>query len=180
MGAGERTLLLIKPDAVSRGLTGDIIALFIERGLTIGFARKMNLVAEQADSFYPAEEKWLSLCGQKLLLSCQRHSIDAKECFGTVDPAVLGKMIKEWLIEYIISGPVVAVIVYGEGVVEGVREIVGPTDPSIAPSDTIRGRWGQDSILQAGLERKAAHNLVHASGSKEEAEREISVLVPDF
>ncbi|MEO3763152.1 nucleoside-diphosphate kinase [Streptomyces sp. B8F3] len=134
----QRTLVLLKPDAVRRGLVGEIIGR-IER---------------KAD--------W---------------SIAALE-LRTLDRSVLeqhyaehvGRPFYEPLVEFMASGPVVALVVEGERVIEGIRTLSGPTDPIAAAPGSIRGDFG--TIVR--------ENLVHASDSEESAARELKLFFPDL
>ena len=92
---------------------------------------------------------------------------------GTDDPKEIGKMARVWLLDYITSGPVLAVVFEGPHVVDLVRKIVGHTLPLESAPGTIRGDYSFDSSLLANSSKRAIKNLVHASGSKEEAEYEI-------
>jgi nucleoside-diphosphate kinase len=87
----------------------------------------------------------------------------------------IGKDFYKLLEEFITSGPVVAMVVEGVNAVEVVRKIVGPTEPKIAPPGTIRGDYGHVSLEYANEKKKSAYNLIHASGNKEEAEKEVSL-----
>ena len=79
------------------------------------------------------------------------------------------------MLQFIVSTPVVAMVLQGEDAVQKVRKIAGYTDPSKADKGTIRGDFGADSIAKANSERRATENLIHASGSVEEAQQEIAL-----
>ncbi|MER7836383.1 nucleoside-diphosphate kinase [Streptomyces sp. NPDC096040] len=133
----QRTLVLLKPDAVRRGLTGEIIGR-IER---------------KADWRITALE----------LRSLERATLEQHYAEH------VGKPFYEPLVEFMASGPVVALIVEGERVIEGIRALAGPTDPIAAAPGSIRGDFGV--IVR--------ENLIHASDSEESAEREIKIFFPD-
>jgi nucleoside-diphosphate kinase len=99
----------------------------------------------------------------------------AKEIFGTIEPKELGLQLREWMLQFITSTPVVAIVLEGEDAVQKVRKIAGYTDPSKADKGTIRGDMGVDSIAKANGEHRATENLIHASGSVEEAQQEIAL-----
>ncbi|MEU3354825.1 nucleoside-diphosphate kinase [Streptomyces sp. NPDC037389] len=132
----QRTLVLLKPDAVRRGLIGEIIGR-IERkaGWTIGALELRTLDRATLEQHY-AEH--------------------------------LGRDFYEPLMGFMSSGPVVALVVEGERVIEGVRTLAGPTDPISAAPGSIRGDFG--TITR--------ENLIHASDSTESAEREIKIFFP--
>jgi len=93
--------------------------------------------------------------------------------------AHIGKPFFEPLKKFMMSGPVVAMIIEGESAVSHVRKITGATDPSKAEKGTIRGDLGIDSQEKADKEKRAIQNLVHASGTVEEAKKEISLWFPE-
>ncbi|MFD9371471.1 nucleoside-diphosphate kinase [Streptomyces sp. NPDC060020] len=132
----QRTLVLLKPDAVRRGLVGEIIGR-IERkaGWTISALELRTLDQETLETHY-GEHK--------------------------------GKPFYEPLMGFMASGPIVALVVEGERVIEGVRQLAGPTDPIAAAPGSIRGDFGTVT----------RENLIHASDSEESAERELKLFFP--
>ncbi|WP_405440617.1 nucleoside-diphosphate kinase [Streptomyces avidinii] len=132
----QRTLVLLKPDAVRRGLVGEIIGR-IERkaGWTIPALELRTLDQDTLEAHY-GEHK--------------------------------GKPFYEPLMGFMASGPIVALVVEGERVIEGVRQLAGPTDPIAAAPGSIRGDFG--TITR--------ENLIHASDSEESAERELKLFFP--
>lgn len=134
--ADERTLVLCKPDAVARGLVGEVIGRLERKGF--------RLLAMELRSLDEATAK--------------RHYAEHE-----------GKPFYEPLVEFMLSGPVVAMVVEGERVVEGFRALAGATDPTAALPGTIRGDLGRDWGLAV------QQNLVHGSDATESAEREIGI-----
>jgi len=132
----ERTLILIKPDAFERRLTGTLIARFERKGLTIAALKRMVLARETAEDLYS-----------------EHH----------------GKPFYEALVEFMTSGPLVAMVLEGHEAVDAARQVIGATDPLEAAPGSIRG--------EHGLEVRT--NLVHGSDSPESAHREISLLFPE-
>jgi nucleoside-diphosphate kinase len=132
----QRTLVLLKPDAVRRGLIGEIIGR-IERkaGWTITALELRHLDQGTLEQHYGEH---------------------------------VGRPFYEPLLEFMQSGPVVALVVEGERVIEGVRQLAGPTDPIAAPGGSIRGDFG--TIVR--------ENLIHASDSEESAIRELKLFFP--
>jgi nucleoside-diphosphate kinase len=141
----ERTLVLLKPDAVARGLVGRVITRFEEALLKIVAAKMVWMDAELA----------------------KKHYFDLEERFG---PAVFNAMS-----EFMESGPVLALVLEGVEAVACTRKLVGSTYPDQAPPGTIRGDYAHMSKTYANARAIAVANLVHASGTVEEAEREIEV-----
>lgn len=170
----EQTLVVIKPDAVCRGLTGEILARFERAGVKIVGAKMVSVTKELADKHYPvAREEFIRGMGQKTIDNCVALGIDVKAEYGTDDSLVLGKMIREWLVEMITAGPVVALVLQSPHVVELVRKICGHTLPFSAAPGTIRGDYSFDSSYLANSGKRAIKNLLHASGTVEEAKYEI-------
>ena len=73
------------------------------------------------------------------------------------------------------SGKIIITVYSGEDIIKRIREIVGPTDPSKAPNNTVRGKFGKDSLENANKENRGCRNTIHASGNTEDAEREIKI-----
>lgn len=161
----QRTLVLIKPDAVKRNLIGEIISRFEKDGLKIIELKMLNAPEEIVEKHYPGDEVYVRSLGEK----------SAKAGEKITDYLDYGQKIVSWLRSFITSGPVVAMVLEGEDAVNLVRKITGFTDPSVADKGTIRGDLGEDSILKANSEHRPVYNLVHASGNPEEAEAEIKL-----
>jgi len=171
----ERSFLMIKPDGVKRAFVGRIIAKLEDAGLKLQALQLIKPSREIIEKQYPKDEEWLRTVGGKSLETYKKYGIDPVKEVGTAEPLRIGEMVREWLMEYIISGTVVAMVVEGNHAVEVVRKLVGSTIPIFAAPGTIRGDYGMDSPDLANAERRAVYNLVHASGSVKEAEYEISV-----
>lgn len=170
----EQTLIVLKPDAVVRGLIGEVIARFEKVGLKIVAGRFLHVSRELAEKHYPvSREEWVKAMGEKTLENYQKFGADPVKELGTGDTLEIGKMIRGWLIDYITSGPVLAFVLEGPHAVELVRKICGHTLPLIAASGSIRGDLAYDSSLLANSAKRAIKNLIHASGSQEEAQYEI-------
>ena len=176
----ERTLVIIKPDGVRRQLVGDIIARFERCGLEIERLVQVLASADLLWRHYPSDEEWLAKVGGKTIKTYQTYGIDAVQELGTADPLEIGKMVKKWLVEFMTSGPVVAFVLRGNHAVDVVRKITGDTIPLFAAPGTIRGDYAVDSPDLANAEHRAVANLVHASGTVEEAKYEIGLWVPDL
>lgn len=160
----QRTLVLIKPDAIERGLVGEILSRF-ERADFEFTDMKMVLVSRDL------AEKHYHLDDENYLRSIGQKSIDAGDKIE--DTLKQGQKIMTAMCDFLTSKPIIVMILEGEEVVSRVRHIVGFTDPSRADKGTIRGDLGQDSILEANSTDRPVYNLVHASGNPEEAEAEI-------
>lgn len=133
----EKTLVLVKPDGVSRGLVGEVIARIEAKGYAISALRML-----QAD---------------RALL--EKHYAEHQ-----------GKPFFEPLVEFMMSGPIVAIVAEGNRVIEGFRSLAGVTDPTVAAPGTIRGDLARDQGT------KVVQNIVHGSDSPESAAREIAIF----
>ena len=137
MTAMERTLILVKPDGVRRGLVGEVISRIESKGYQITDLKLMNPTRALLEEHY-AEHK--------------------------------GKPFFDPLVEFMLSGPIVAMVAEGQRVIEGFRSLAGVTDPTVAAPGTIRGDLARDQGT------KVVQNLVHGSESPESANREIVIF----
>lgn len=169
----ERTLVLVKPDGVQRGLVGEILARFERAGLKLVALKMVRAPRELLEHHYPADETFLRTIGGKTKEAFEAYGLDVRERMGTEDPVEVGRRVREWLVDFMASGPVVAAVVEGVHAVSAVRKLVGQTLPVFADPGTIRGDWSTDSPTLANLEQRPVRNLVHASGTLEEAEYEV-------
>lgn len=135
----EKTLVLIKPDGVSRGLVGEVISRIESKGYRIEQSRMLTADRTVLEKHY-AEH--------------------------------LGKAFYEPLLEFMMSGPIVAIVASGNRVIEGFRSLAGATDPTLAAPGTIRGDLARDQGT------KVVQNIVHGSDSLESAAREIAIFFP--
>jgi nucleoside-diphosphate kinase len=133
----DRTLILVKPDAFARSLTGEIIARFERKGLRIVALRHMTVAVELAERHYA------------------EHA--AKPFFGE-------------LVQFIASGPIVAMVLEGVEAVKAARQVIGATNPLDAAPGSIRG----DFAIEMG------QNMVHGSDSAESAAREAALFFPEL
>lgn len=169
----ERTFLMVKPDGVKRGLTGEIIKRLEQRNLKIVALEMFQATKEQIDGHYPKDEAWIRRVGGKTLSTYEKYGYNPTEELGTSDDLEIGTMVREWLVNFMVSAPMVRMVVQGVHAVDMVRKLVGPTMPSSAEMGTIRGDYSVDSAASANKEKRAVHNLVHASETPEEAMHEI-------
>ncbi len=133
----ERTLILVKPDAFARGLTGEIIARFERKGLRIVALKHMTLDEGTAKQHYAEHE--------------------GKPFFGE-------------LVDFITSGPLVAMVLEGEQAIKAARQVIGATNPLEANTGSIRG----DFAIEVGT------NMVHGSDSPESGQRESALFFPEL
>lgn len=175
----EQTVVLIKPDGVKRGAVGDILSRFERVGLRIAAMKLVWVDEEFVGKHYRDDPKWYKSVGERLLEFYKENGKDANEDLGTSDPIELGKKVRQWLFVYITSGPVVAILLAGPHAVELVRKFVGPTYPLNAAPGTIRGDYHYDSPFLSNFGQRSVENLVHASGTVEEAEFEKKLWFKD-
>ena len=133
----ERTLILVKPDAFARGLSGEIISRFERKGLTMLCARLLTVSEQLAQQHYAEHE--------------------GKPFFGE-------------LVDFITSGPLLALVFEGDYAVAAARQVIGATDPLQASPGSIRGDFA----------REVGQNLVHGSDSPESGAREVALFFPDL
>lgn len=171
----ERTLVLLKPDAVQRGIVGDIITRFEKVGLKIVAAKMVLADKSLLSKHYPATKEVLERLGNNTLKSYEEMGLNPDDQFDDVNPAVIGAQVREWLVDFMISGPVFAMVLEGPHSIEIVRKIVGSTLPQKALPGTIRGDYSFDSSFLANSNNRPIRNLIHASGNEEEATTEIAL-----
>ncbi|MFD2841106.1 nucleoside-diphosphate kinase [Populibacterium corticicola] len=135
----QRTLILVKPDGVKRGLAGEVLRRIEAKGYTLAGVELKQATEALLEKHY------------------EEH---------------VGKPFYQPLVEFMLSGPVLAIVAEGERVIEGFRSLAGTTDPTTAAPGTIRGDLGRDFGL------KVQQNIVHGSDSVESAEREIALWFP--
>jgi nucleoside-diphosphate kinase len=167
----ERTLVLIKPDGVQRSLIGEIIKRFERSGLKLAGMKMAVATAERIEKHYTVDPEWRRVTGEKTIKSYKDKGLTSP----SEDPLAITAIILENLKKYMASGPVVAMIWQGVHAVKIVRKITGGTEPLTSDVGTIRGDFVLDSYQLSDADGRAVRNLIHASGSVEEAEKEISL-----
>lgn len=142
----EKTLVLIKPEAVQRAIVGKIITRFEDAGLKIIGMKQVWVDKEFAKKHYTKD-------------IAERH----------------GEKIRNQLLDYIIEGPVIAFVLEGVNAIENVRKIVGGTEPRTAPPGTIRGDFAHVSYAYADAKNIAVKNMIHASANEKDAKHEVKL-----
>ncbi|MBI3251309.1 MAG: nucleoside-diphosphate kinase [Candidatus Andersenbacteria bacterium] len=164
----EQTLAIIKPDGVQRGLVGDIIHRFERAGLKIIGMKMAWADKEMVGKHYEDNHEYLKSVGQKALEAAASRGETMKETAMEI-----GQRVRKSNMRYMAVGPVVAFVLQGNTAVQTVRNIIGGTNPLTADIGTIRGDLTIDDFTQADREKRSTRNLMHASGTVAEAEREI-------
>lgn len=167
----EKTLILIKPDGVQRNLIGEIISRFEKIGLKLTALKLMQATEDLVEKHYTIDPQWFTNVGVKAIESYKKKGMTPP----SEDPAEVGKSVLNRLKVYITAGPVVAMVWQGNEAVKLGRKIAGPTEPLSAEMGTIRGDYSLESYQLADGNERAIVNLVHASGSVEEADKEIDL-----
>jgi nucleoside-diphosphate kinase len=167
----ERSLVLLKPDAVQRGLIGEIISRFEKKGLKITAMRMVWPTKEMAARHYDLPESAAKALGERTLATYAERG--EKHKFS--DPMEVARDIMKRLERYISAGPIVAMVIEGAHAIAHIRKIRGGVNPLSADIGTITGDFSIDSYFISDLDERAVRTLVHASGNVEEAENEIKI-----
>lgn len=171
----ERTVVLVKPDGVKRGLVGEIISRIEQRNLKIVALSMIWAKRSQIDRHYPKDKGWIKRLGEKTLGTYEKYNLDPIIELKTKDPYQIGQKVRRWLIDFLTSSPMVKMVVKGVHAVDMVRKICGNTLPNLAEMGTIRGDFSVDSPAAANKDKRSVHNIVHASETPEEAKNEMSL-----
>ena len=161
----QQTLIIIKPDGVAGGFSDEIIRRYQEAGLEVVKRKEMVAPLSIVEKHYPMDPDYLKSIGEKTIAAGQAVTSAEDQ----------GRKVVTWLRKFITSGPIVVLLLEGENAVGLARKVTGFTDPTVAEKGTIRGDLGTDSILVANKEERPVYNLIHASGSLEEAKKEIQL-----
>ncbi len=166
----ERSLVILKPDAVQRSLMGEIIKRFEQTGLKVT-AMKMFMTTEaQLLEHYHKNDEWFLKKGNRIIDDLKSHNMPVEK-----EAIEYGKDIIRTIVRYMTAAPVVGMVIEGNQAVAVVTKLVGTTEPATSDVGTIRGDYTVDSYGHSSYENRAVRNLVHQSESPEEAEREIAI-----
>ena len=166
----ERTLVVLKPDAVQRALVGDIVKRLERSGLKLAAMKMLVANKDHIEKHYTLDPGWRKSVGEKTIKSYKEKGTTPP----SEDPIEISNAVLNGLINFMTAGPVIAMIWEGAHAVKIVRKLVGGTEPLSSDVGTIRGDYVLDSYEIADGDNRAIRNLVHASGSVEEAEMEIN------
>jgi len=167
----EKTLVIIKPDGVQRTLVGEIIKRYERMGLKLVGLKMVVPEATHVENHYLVDPSWKTNVGEKAISSYQKKGIEPP----TTDPEEAGEKVLNSLKKYMTAGPVVVMVWQGAHSVEIIRKITGGTEPLSSDVGTIRGDFVHDSYQMADTDERAVRNIIHASGTVEEAEKEIAL-----
>jgi nucleoside-diphosphate kinase len=171
----ERTFVIIKPDGVQRSLIGEVIGRFERIGLKLVAMKMVLPTAEMAKKHYTLDPEWVRKVGEKSIANYGKKGLTPP----SNDPLEIGNKVLGNLINYMTSGPVVAMAWQGAHAVGIVRKIVGGTEPLTSDVGTIRGDFVLDSYQISDADGRAVRNVIHASGSVDEAKGEIDLWFND-
>lgn len=170
----ERSLVILKPDAVQRSLMGEIIKRFEQTGLKVSAMKMVMATEDQLLRHYNKDDAWFLRKGENLVNDLKKHNLPVEK-----EAIEYGRDIIRTIVHYMTAAPVVAMVVEGNQAVAVVSKIVGTTEPATSDVGTIRGDYTLDSYAHSTYENRAVRNLVHQSESPEEAEREIAIWFTD-
>lgn len=163
----ERTLVILKPDVMARGITGEILSRFERLGLKVIAMKMLQADPAVATEHYKKDDEWLLRKGKQIM---QNLNIVSDE-----DPKKYGQTIVDSLSTDIQLYPIVAIVLEGHKAVHMVKKHVGPTSPEEALPGTIRGDYSQDSYLLANTLNRPVINMIHCTDDPKEADREINL-----
>lgn len=167
----ERSLVLIKPDGVQRGLIGEIIKRYEQTGLKLIALKFVVPTVELVEKHYLVDPEWKMKTGNKSIKAYKDRGLEPPD----TDPKKSAERVLETLKKYLTVGPVVAMVWQGMNAVGIIRKITGATEPLVSDIGTIRGDFTIDAYKIADIDGRATRNLIHASGASDEAEKEINL-----
>lgn len=166
----EKTLVLIKPDAVARKIIGEIITRFEKKSLKIAGMKFVHPSTQQIEAHYSGNKKYLTEVGQKTYDNFTQKGLEVDKT-----PYEIGVMVRQRLIDSMSAGPIVALVLEGAHVVEAVRAMRGATSPAQALPGTIGFDYSLDSYELGDAGDWGVKNIIHASDSVENAKHEIGI-----
>lgn len=166
----ERTFVILKPDAVQRGLMGDIVARFEKVGLKMVALKMVMATEQQCWDHYNKDEAWFAKKGANIIKNREDLGMPVEK-----EALEYGKDIIRALVKFMTAGPIVPMIFEGNQAMGIVKKIVGGTEPLTSEVGTIRGDYTLDSYELSSYDDRAVRNLIHCSDEVTEAEREIKI-----
>ncbi len=166
----EKTVILAKHDCLQRGLVGELIRRFEQRGFRLA-AMKMVLPTEELlGQHYADDKEWKISVGKKTIEVMAQKGIKMTETEEQI-----GDRIRAWNMAGLRGGPIVAMLFEGFHAIEVGRKIVGATEPRAAVPGSFRGDYSTESYEVGDTHQRVIRNMVHASGNKKEADREVKI-----
>jgi nucleoside-diphosphate kinase len=166
----ERSLVILKPDAIQRGLIGELIKRIEQSGLKMIALKMTNATEDQCWTHYNKDDVWFKEKGEKLAENRKARGLELEK-----EPIEYGRDIIGALVKFMTCGPIIPMIIEGNQAVAIVKKLVGGTEPTTSDVGTMRGDLTVDSYELANIDERAIRNLIHCSDKVEEAEREIDI-----
>ncbi len=170
----QRSLILLKPDAIQRSLIGEVIGRIERTGLKLVAMKMIVATRDQVIDHYHKDTEWFLKKGTKIVENRKANNLPIE-----MEAIDYGKQIIEQNVQFMTSGPIVALIAQGNEAPTVVKKITGSTEPATSDVGTIRGDFTVDSYEHAGVSGRAVRNILHCSENVEDAEREIKVWFTD-
>lgn len=167
----EQTLVIVKPDGVQRGLIGEVIKRYEQCGLKLVGLKMLIPNKDTVLQHYSIDPEWATKTGNKTFASYKEKGLPMP---GN-SPEEFAESVRKNLMTFMSSGPVVSMVWQGVGAVAVVRKITGSTEPLTSAPGTIRGDYTIDSYTLSNIDDRAVRNIIHSSGSVEEATKEIPI-----
>ena len=167
----QKTLIILKPDAVQRTLMGEIIQRFEKVGLKFIAMKLIQADPSVVEKHYSSDPEWRRNTGERILETLARDGKDS----GGKKSVELGQEVLDRLVQFMTAGPVLVMVLEGAYAIPLTRKLVGGTEPLSSDVGTIRGDFVLDSYAMADSSDRAVRNAIHASGNPEEAEKEIAL-----
>jgi len=167
----QQTLVIVKPDGVQRSLIGEVIKRYEQCGLKLVALKMIIPSKELALAHYSTDPEWALKTGTKSQEAAKLRG----DKLWTDDPIEYAEGIRNTLKSFLSSGPVVSMVWQGMNAVAVVRKITGGTEPLTSAPGTIRGDYTIDSYTAADIDKRSVRNIIHSSGSVDEAKKEIPI-----
>jgi nucleoside-diphosphate kinase len=166
----ERTLVVLKPDAIQRSLIGELIKRVEQTGLKMVALKMIMATEDQCWKHYNKDDKWFIEKGNKILENRKKVGLEIEK-----EAIEYGRDIIAGLVKFMTCGPIIAMVFEGNESIGIVKKIVGGTEPLSSDVGTIRGDLTLDSYELSNIDSRAVRNLIHCSDEVEEANREIAL-----
>jgi nucleoside-diphosphate kinase len=160
-------LVIVKPNAVKRGLIGKFLQRFENANLKIILMKMVHEDEHFWKDFYPSGKEYLTAMGIKIKKNNEERGINTMKQFGTIDPFKIGQIVKGWLIKLMASGPVAVFLLEGNDAARKARLICGETFPNDGLPGEIRFDYGTDTPDAANDDGRGLDNNIHCSNVKE-------------
>ncbi len=166
----ERTLVIVKPDGIQRGLIGEVIQRYERIGLKLVATKMVVPSPDHVVKHYTLDPEWRRVTGEKTIKGYTDKGMTPPH----TDPLKITEILLRRLVDYMAAGPVIPMVWQGAHAVAIVKKITGGTEPLTSPIGTIRGDFVLDSYKTSDDDDRSIRNIVHVSGSVKEAEDEIA------